>query len=120
MNNNISIKSAIKKARTKIKRAKKESLNRLQFVTECITVEVDSDTLLLIDIETNDYYNYQKLELLSVDLIRNDKVFDNISESIAAWLQSQIDDMNTEKYRDYIYSESKSGFETSGDIFCGV
>lgn len=106
--------------KAKINKLKKEVLNRLQFVTTEVEVEMDSSTTLHIEIETNDCNNYQKLELLSVDLIRNDKVFDNISEHLEVWLQSQIDDLNHEKYREYIDWEYQSEFETLGGRFCDL
>ena len=106
--------------KARIGKLQKEVLNRLQFVTEEMIVEMDDSTSLYINIETNDCNNYQQLKLLDVELIRNDKVFENISEYLQGWLQGQIDDLNHEKYTEYIDFEYQSDYETLGGRCCDL
>lgn len=91
----------------------KTAVNRLQFVTADFEIEVDKDTTLYLDIEANDD-NYEKLTLLGVELIRNDKSYKNIALFLAQKINEQIQDLNDEYKRVYFENEYQKDYETIG------
>lgn len=100
--------------KAKINKAFKEAINRLQFVTTDFEVEIDNDTMLFVDIETNDCNNYEELTLLDVDVMRNDKSYDNIALFLFNKINAQIKDLNLDRYKNYIDWEYQSEYETIG------
>ena len=91
----------------------KTAVNRLQFVTADFEIEVDKDTTLYLDIEANDD-NYEKLTLLGVELVRNDKSYKNIALFLAQKINEQIEDLNLDRYKNYLDWEYQKEFETMG------
>ena len=100
--------------KAKINKAFKEAINRLQFVTTDFEVEIDNDTMLFVDIETNDCNNYEKLTLLGVELVRNDKSYKNIALFLAQKINEQIEVLNLDRYKEYLDWEYQKDYETIG------
>lgn len=103
--------------KAKINKAFKEAVSGLQFVTTDFEVEIDNDTMLFVDIETNDYNNYEELVLLDVEVMRNDKSYDNIALFLFEKINAEINDLNLDRYKEYLDWEDQNEYETMGGRF---
>lgn len=103
------------KAKISIEEAYKSALSKLvRFESGQYVEYLDDDTLLSVEVEVEDCYNYNRLQLLDVALIRNDKIFLNISDKIFRRLESEIEDLNQSRYAEYLDWEYQKNYETVG------
>ena len=100
--------------KAKINKMFKTSINRLQFVTADFEITVDENTTLYVDIENNDCNNYEELHLLGVELLRDDKSYENIALFLAEKIDEQIQDLNLDRYKEYLDWEYQKDYETIG------
>lgn len=91
----------------------KTVVSRLPFATSDFSEEIDDSTTMYVDLATSED-NYEKLTLLGVELIRNDKSYKNIALFLAQKINEQIQDLNLDRYKDYLDWEYQKDYETIG------
>lgn len=105
----------IKRAKISIEEAYKSISNKLvRFESGQYVEYLDDDTLLSVEVEVEDCYNYNRLHLTDVALLRNDKVFLNISNEVFRRLEAEIEDLNQSRYAEYLDWEYQKDYETVG------
>lgn len=91
----------------------KTTVSRLPFATSDFSEYIDNNTTLYVDIATSDD-NYEKLTLQGVELVRNDKSYQNIALFLAERLNEQIEDLNLDRHKEYLDWEYQKDYETIG------
>lgn len=105
-------------AKARVFKAEKEALNKILFTESgTIEIQIDNRTTLYVDVEVEDCLHYLKQALLNVALVRNDKEFDNISDSVYSWLEAQINDLNHDRYTRYLDQVYQDEYEAMGGRF---
>lgn len=104
----------IKRVRSTIQRATNDIIAQLDFITSSIETEYDDDTMFYADIETYDYDDYFQVELTNLLVVREGKLFENISSAVANEVDKAIDNLNQDAKESALNWDYQKEYETIG------
>lgn len=104
----------IKRVRSTIQRATNDIIAQLDFITSSIETEYDDDTMFYADIETYDYDDYFQVELTNLLVVREGKLFENISSAVANEVDKAIDNLNQDAKERALNWDYQKEYETIG------
>lgn len=104
----------IKKVRNKIHCATNDIIAQLDFSSSSIEAEYDDDTMFYADIEAYDYDDYFQIELTNLLVVRDSKIYNNISDAVAREIDKAIDRLNQEAKESALSWDYQKHYETVG------
>ena len=108
------MKNSIKQIRNKIQKATDDIITQLDFISSCIESEYDENTMFYADIETYDYDDYFQIELTNLLVVRDNTIYDNISDAVAKEIDRAIDKINQEAKESALSWDYQKHYETVG------